>query len=104
MEAEYVEVMQSVVFALGLRSDMKCNQRVLKVYLSYDHPSLPAGLPNYIPCPHRTDLNKFFLVGQHWCVYVSGSIEERHMRSSSLLKPCPTFLVHLYWDGFCDGR
>ena len=36
------------------------------------HPSLPVGPPNYIQYPHRTDINKFLLVG-----HVLWSIEER---------------------------
>ena len=43
------------------------------------HPSLPASPLNYIQCPHRCDVNKFFLVGQHWHVYLLGPIEERYL-------------------------
>ena len=42
------------------------------------YPSLPAGLPNYTLCPHRANVNKFLLVGQHWHVHELGSTEERH--------------------------
>ena len=34
------------------------------------HPSLSAGLPNYILCLHRADMNKFLLFARHWHVYV----------------------------------
>ena len=32
--------------------------------------SPPASLPIYILCPHRADIDKFLLVGQHWRVHV----------------------------------
>ena len=34
------------------------------------HPSLPTGPSNYIQYPHRADVNKFLLDGQHWIVHV----------------------------------
>ena len=50
-------------------------------------PSLAAGFPNCILCLDRGDIDKFFMVDQHWHVHVSWSIEERHLwvclRSSS---------------------
>ena len=40
----------------------------LSLSLSLTNPycsSLPADLPNYVLCPHRTDVDKFLLVNQH---------------------------------------
>ena len=34
------------------------------------HTSLSVGLPNYILYQHRTDVDKFFLVGQHCHVHM----------------------------------
>ena len=44
----------------------------LTVFLSVClyHLVLPVGFPNYIPCPHRADVKKFSLVGQHRHVHV----------------------------------
>ena len=41
--------------------------------------SLPAGLPNYILCLHRADVNKLLLVNQHWHVHVLGPMKEHHL-------------------------
>ena len=60
-------------------------------------PSLPAGLSNYSLYPHRTDINKFLLMGQYWHVHVKESIEERHMNPSLLLQQCHACLVRLTW-------
>ena len=49
------------------------------------HPLLPAGLPNYILCPHRAEVNKFLLVGQPLQVHILGSIEERLLSFRSCL-------------------
>ena len=49
-----------------------------------NHPSLPAGLPYYILCPHRAVVSKFLLVGQHLYFHVKGFIRERHL----WFRPC----------------
>ena len=49
------------------------------------HPSLPAGLLDYILCPYRVVADKFLLVCQHLHVCVKGSIEEH------CLWVCPYF-------------
>ena len=43
------------------------------------YPSVLAGLPNYILCPHRANVNKFLLVNQHWHDKLKESIGERHL-------------------------
>ena len=43
------------------------------------HPSLPAGLLDYIICPYRSVADKFQLVVQHLHVRVKGSIGERYI-------------------------
>ena len=40
------------------------------------HPSLPVGVLDYILCPYRAVVGKFFLVGQHWHIRVKESIGE----------------------------
>ena len=65
------------------------------------HPLLPAGLPNYILCPHRTYVDKFLLVDQQWHVHVKGSIKcllwARHCFSSSVLHVCiHTLYIYIY--------
>ena len=55
------------------------------------YPSLPAGLLDYILCPHRVD--KFLLVIQH--LHVHGMSNRMLLTSSSLfLQQSPTCLVH----------
>ena len=44
-----------------------------------NHPSLPAGFPNYILCSYRPVGDKFLLVGQHLYVCVKGSVREHHL-------------------------
>ena len=48
-------------------------------------PSLRVGLPDYILCPQRTDVEKFSLVNKHWHVHVLASIRRTLIMSSSLL-------------------
>ena len=67
------------------------------LHIHHSHLLLPAGLPNYILCLHRTDVNKFLLVGQHWHVHVWGVIEERQ------LWVCPCFsssVLQIYFNFF----
>ena len=69
----------------------------------YD-PSRLAGLPNCILCPHRADVNKFLQVGQHWHVYVKGSIEEGHLWVCSCLSCSVLYVLFVLlgcflWDG-----
>ena len=40
------------------------------------HSSLPAGLPNYILCWHRVEVNKFLPISKHWHIHVKRSIGE----------------------------
>ena len=42
------------------------------------HPTLPAGLQNYILFSHRDDVNMFWLVGQHWHIHVQGFSKKHH--------------------------
>ena len=42
------------------------------------HPSLPAGLLDYILCLQRAVVGNFLLVGQNMHAHVKGSIGERH--------------------------
>ena len=60
------------------------------------HPLLPTDLLDYISCLYRAVVGKFS-VGQHWHVYVKGSIKECHMSLSLLLQQCLTCLVRLIW-------
>ena len=41
----------------------------LSFHQSY-YPSLLAGPPNYIHCPHRADVSNFMLLGLYWCVHM----------------------------------
>ena len=43
------------------------------------HPSLPAGLLDYILCLYRAVIDKFWLVGQHLLIHMKGSIGEHHL-------------------------
>ena len=59
----------------------------LSIYLSPSFPIIhrfPAGLPNYSLCPHRSNIGKFLLVGQHWRFHVWWSIEKRQL----WIRPC----------------
>ena len=68
------------------------------------HPSLPAGVPNFILCPCRGVVGKFLLVYNHWHDHVKGFIEKRYLWVS----PCfyqqfSTRLVRLTWMVFEMG-
>ena len=43
------------------------------------HPPLPAGLLDYILCPYRAVVDKFFLVNQLWPVCMKWPIGECHL-------------------------
>ena len=49
------------------------------LYICPYHLLPPAGLPYYILCPHRADVDKSLVVGQHWHVHVSRFIEECYL-------------------------
>ena len=67
------------------------------------HPSLPAGLPDYILYPYRTTVGRFLLVSQHWHVHVKGSIREVTYKFvlASPAVSCKSWSFYL--DGFRDG-
>ena len=67
------------------------------------HPSLPAGLLDYITCPNRAVVDKFWLLVQHLPVLVKGSIGEGHL----WVRPYLSRSVHMsssYLGGFRVGR
>ena len=43
------------------------------------HPSLPAGLLNYILCSRKVVVGRFLLVSQNRQLHVKGSIGEHHL-------------------------
>ena len=55
----------SLILSLSLSLSLS----LISLSLSLYRRSYPVGLTN-IQCPHRADVNKFLLVGQHWHVYV----------------------------------
>ena len=46
----------------------------LSLSIRPNHPTLQAGLPDCILCPHRAVICKFLLVSKHWHMYMKGSI------------------------------
>ena len=49
------------------------------LWFSLSHPSLLVRLLDCIQCPHKADVCKSFLVGQHWHIHVYESIRERSL-------------------------
>ena len=64
------------------------------------HPSLPAGPPNYILCPHKALINQFLLLSQRWCVHVLGGQRISFLISFLLLQQYLTCLVRHIWMVF----
>ena len=65
----------------------------LSLSLRTYHPLLPAGLPNYILCHRRADVNKFLLIDPHWHFYVYGSKEERHLWVRPCFSSCVPYVL-----------
>ena len=61
------------------------------------HPSLPAGLLNYIPYPGKAAVGRILLVGQHWHGHIKRSIGECHLWVRPWFSSRPACLVRLTW-------
>ena len=63
-----------------------------------------VGLPNYILSPHRADLDKFWLIDQHWYAFMLGSNEERRLWFRPRFSSSVLHVLYVLLDGFSHKR
>ena len=72
----------------------------LSLTIPFYPPSLPASLLDYILCPYRTLIDKFWLIGQHLHIHVKGFIGVHHLWVHSYISSSVPHVLSILFGWF----